>query len=88
MARRSGPAITRADVVDAAIRVLERGGIEALGTKRVAAELGIRTPSLYHHVRGNVLRAEGARVLLLNHPDGSTHARAANQFDPEELVLP
>ena len=32
---------------------------------------------------GKMLRRAGARVLLLHHSDGSTHARAANQFDAE-----
>jgi AcrR family transcriptional regulator len=38
--------------VQAAIRVLEREGHEAMSLHGVAGELGIKAPSLYHHVAG------------------------------------
>lgn len=44
--------LSRDDVVDAAVRVADRGGLERLTLAAVAAELGIRTPSLYNHVSG------------------------------------
>lgn len=50
-----------------------------VGRKIVVGELGM-TPTVTGAV-GARLRAEGARVLLLHHPNGSTHARSANQFD-------
>jgi AcrR family transcriptional regulator len=39
-------------VVDAAGRVADTDGLEALSLARVAAELGVRSPSLYAHVGG------------------------------------
>jgi len=53
MPRRQGPAITRAEVVATAIRLLQSEGPEALGINRVARELGIKPPSLYNHVASN-----------------------------------
>jgi AcrR family transcriptional regulator len=44
--------LSREDVVDAAVRVADRGGPDGLTLAAVAAELGIRTPSLYNHVSG------------------------------------
>lgn len=41
---------TRADVVDAALRVLDAHGLENCSMRRVAAELGVQVSALYHHV--------------------------------------
>jgi AcrR family transcriptional regulator len=82
MGRRSGAALTRDDLVAAAIRVLERRGVDALGTASVASELGIRPPSVYHHFEGNdALRfaaaTEGWRRLLTALPEPSTDGSAS-----------
>jgi AcrR family transcriptional regulator len=50
MARKLG--ITRDDVIETATRLADERGLSALGLSDVAAELRIRTPSLYHHVDG------------------------------------
>lgn len=68
----------------ASVRELERlarapDGL--VGRRVVVGDLG-QSPAVAGEV-GAALRAEGARVLLLHHRDGSTHARAANQFDAE-----
>jgi TetR/AcrR family tetracycline transcriptional repressor len=44
------PALTRDDLVRAALVVLERDGLDALSMRRVAAELGLQAASLYWHV--------------------------------------
>ncbi|WP_433567196.1 TetR/AcrR family transcriptional regulator [Nocardia sp. CA-151230] len=44
------PALSRERVLDAAIRVADRGGAEAITMRRVAQELGVEAMSLYHHV--------------------------------------
>ena len=43
---------SRGDVASAAIAVADAEGIEAVSMRRVAAELGLGTMSLYHYVRG------------------------------------
>ncbi len=52
-------------VVAAAVRVADRDGFEALTLAAVAAEVGVRVPSLYHHVDGlPALRARLRRFAL------------------------
>jgi len=42
--------LTRTDIVQAAARVLQRDGYEALTIRRVAEDLGVKSASLYWHV--------------------------------------
>jgi AcrR family transcriptional regulator len=46
----TAPTSRRAQIVAAARRLLEADGPEALSMRNVAAEIGIRAPSLYEHV--------------------------------------
>lgn len=46
------PGLTPGRVVEAAVAVADREGYEQLTLGRVAAVLGVRTPSLYNHVDG------------------------------------
>jgi AcrR family transcriptional regulator len=50
-------------VVDAAARIADAEGLDAVTLARVAAELGVRPPSLYNHVEGHggLLRALAVR---------------------------
>jgi AcrR family transcriptional regulator len=40
------------DVVVAALQLVETGGAEALSMRKLAAELGVTTTTIYHHVGG------------------------------------
>lgn len=42
--------LTKARVLEAAVRVADRGGVEAITMRKVAQELGVEAMSLYHHV--------------------------------------
>jgi AcrR family transcriptional regulator len=42
--------ITRDDVIDAALALVEHGGPEALSMRKLAAELGVATTTIYWHV--------------------------------------
>ena len=44
--------LDREQVVDAAVAIADADGLEAVTLARVAAELGVRSPSLYNHVDG------------------------------------
>jgi AcrR family transcriptional regulator len=44
--------VTRERLLEAAVALLDEGGFDALTLTAVAAALGVRTPSLYHHVDG------------------------------------
>ena len=66
MGQRRG--LSRAVVVDAAARIADEHGFDALTLGAVAAELGVRPPSLYNHVEGLAglrrdLALEGLREL-------------------------
>lgn len=50
MARRLG--VSRDDVIAAAVRLSDEGGLEALTVAAVADAVGCRPPSVYHHVDG------------------------------------
>jgi TetR/AcrR family tetracycline transcriptional repressor len=43
--------LDRAAIVEAALALLDREGIEGLSTRKLAADLGIRGPSLYWHFK-------------------------------------
>ena len=43
--------LDRAAIVDAALGLLDRDGVDGLSTRKLAAELGIRGPSLYWHFK-------------------------------------
>ena len=45
-------AVTRDDVIQTAIQLLQEVGLDALTLRRLATELGISAPTLYWHVRG------------------------------------
>lgn len=63
---------------------LRSGSAGLVGRRIVVGDLGT-SPMVAGEI-GGALRDEGARVLLLNHPDGSTHARGANQFGAEVYI--
>lgn len=44
--------ISPEDIVDAARRLLEAGGPDAVGMRALARELGVAAPSLYFHIQG------------------------------------
>ena len=46
------PGLTPEGIVDAAAELIDRDGYDQLALGKVAAELGVRTPSLYNHVDG------------------------------------
>ncbi|MFX3622915.1 MAG: WHG domain-containing protein [Ectobacillus sp.] len=62
MARKS---IDKATVLETAVRLADRDGLEQVTLAALAQELGIKTPSLYNHINGmNGLRKELALLGL------------------------
>jgi AcrR family transcriptional regulator len=57
--------LSKAQVVDAAARIADAEGLEAVTVARIATELGIQAPSLYNHVAGrdDLIGALGVRAL-------------------------
>ncbi|MFE0021079.1 TetR/AcrR family transcriptional regulator [Amycolatopsis sp. NPDC059021] len=64
MARPKQALISRDGILRAALRLVDEHGPDALSTNRIAAELGVKGPSLYNHVSGRDEIIEGLRELL------------------------
>lgn len=76
------PVTSRAEILAAARQVIERDGWEKLTVRRLAAEIGIGTTTLYHHVRDR----EDLLVQLLNeHVDQTLPPELSGE--PRERIL-
>ncbi|RBY89213.1 TetR/AcrR family transcriptional regulator [Blastococcus sp. TBT05-19] len=51
MGRRSDLVLTREDIARTALAIIDEEGVGALTVRHLAARLGVRSPSLYNHVR-------------------------------------
>ena len=83
MARPRQALIDRARLVESSLRILDTEGTDALTMQRIAQELGVRAPSLYHHVGGinDVVALLGAHISEAVTVDPEVLARA----DPVEI---
>jgi AcrR family transcriptional regulator len=62
---RTRPPLTRDAVLDAALRVIDRSGLDACTMRAVARELGVEAMSLYWHVDGKDRLLDGVVERLL-----------------------
>lgn len=76
------PVTSRAEILAAARRVIDRDGWEKLTVRRLATELGIGTTTLYHHVRDR----EDLLILLLNEHAGQTPRPALPDAPRDRIV--
>jgi AcrR family transcriptional regulator len=58
--------LNRADIVRATLELLDADGVEQFSTRKLAARLGIKSPSLYSHVKGT----EELFALVIDHVVG------------------
>jgi AcrR family transcriptional regulator len=65
VARPREPILSRRRIVEVAISILDGGGPDALSTRRLAQELGVRAPSLYNHfaTKEEILDAVGDAII-------------------------
>jgi AcrR family transcriptional regulator len=65
VARPRDPILSRRRIVEVAISILDGGGPDALSTRRLAHELGVRAPSLYNHfaTKEEILDAVGDAII-------------------------
>jgi AcrR family transcriptional regulator len=52
VARPTIPLLSRELIVETALGIIDAGGVDALSMRRLAAKLGVRSPSIYHHFAG------------------------------------
>jgi AcrR family transcriptional regulator len=73
-------------VIDAAVSIADRDGLDAVTLARVADSLGVRPPSLYHHVDGRdgLLRAIALRAV--GELTARLQAAALGRAGPEALA--
>lgn len=90
MGRKAGVELD--DVIDVAVSIADRDGLDAATLSAVARELGIKTPSLYNHVAGvdglrRQLAFRGSRMLLdqfqaaIGHRTGAEALREVARVD-------
>lgn len=76
------PVTSRPEILAAARALIDRDGWEKLSVRRLAAELGIGTTTLYHHVRDK----EDLLLLLLNEYAGKI-VRPRLPRDPRQRIV-
>src|SRR5258708_22250925 len=62
---KSGEPLTRRRVVEAALRLLEKGGLEGFSMRKLGALLGVEAMSLYNHVESKQALFDGVIELLI-----------------------
>ena len=65
MARPRRALIERRRVVEAALEIIDRDGLEAISIRRIGKELGVDGTSLYHHFADKDAILHGVRLLVL-----------------------
>ena len=71
------PALTHDRIVDAAVRVADRGGVVGVSMRNVGKELGVEAMSLYHHIANkDALLEHGVLYLRL----GDTRSRVSKNL--------
>jgi AcrR family transcriptional regulator len=73
-------------VVAAAAAVADAEGLEAVTLARVAADLGVKSPSLYNHVAGRDGLVRGVALLGLNDLAAALREAAIGRAGPEALL--
>jgi len=71
--------------VEAAARIADADGLDALTLARVAGELGVRTPSLYNHVGGLDDLRRGVALLGLGELTAALRAAAVGRSGADAL---
>lgn len=66
MPRPSKPLIRRDAVVEASLRIIDTEGLDAFSLPRLARELNVQAPSLYHHFadKAEILRAVARAIVV------------------------
>ncbi|MFC9358363.1 TetR/AcrR family transcriptional regulator [Rhodococcus sp. NPDC057014] len=82
----SGPSVTRADVLDAALTLFAERGYHGTSLKQVAERLDIRTPSLYNHMESKSALLREIVLDTLGHVVSDFERVIAETDDPVERL--
>lgn len=85
MAGKARAGVTRERVIEVAETLIDEVGPDALTLAALAARLGIKTPSLYAHVRGIDDVREGVRVRVLEELADALQHATVGRAGPEAL---
>jgi TetR/AcrR family transcriptional regulator, tetracycline repressor protein len=83
MPRPASPLISHDAVVEASLRIIDREGLDAFSLPRLARELNVAAPSLYHHFadRADILRTVARAIVLATRlPDPAACATWVDWF--------
>jgi AcrR family transcriptional regulator len=72
--------LTREAILDAAIELLDRHGLEAVSMRRLGAAVGVEAMSLYNHVPSKEALFDGIHERILLSLDPPTSARTWQSF--------
>jgi AcrR family transcriptional regulator len=73
-------------VIDAAVAIADRDGLDAVTLARVADALGVRPPSLYHHVSSHDALLRAIALRGLGELTASLQAAGLGRAGPEALA--
>lgn len=65
MARPKHPLIDRREVVEKALEIIDRDGLEAISIRKIGNALGVDGTSLYHHFADKQAILDGVRLLVV-----------------------
>lgn len=72
--------LTRDAILDAAIALLDRHGMDALSMRRLGAALGVEAMSLYNHIPNKAALLDGIHERILRSLEPPAHARSWQAF--------
>ena len=84
MARPKHPLIIRDRVIEAALALIDRDGIDRFSVRALARHLGVSAASLYHHFRDKDEILDGAAALALDTP---RRPRVTARMMPQDEIV-
>ena len=67
----TAPSLSRERIVATALAMIDREGLEAVTTRRLADELGVQAPSLYNHIRSKEALLDAVAESVFEEVDAS-----------------
>src|SRR5687767_2380809 len=72
--------LSRDGILDAAVDLLDRHGMEGLSMRRLGSALGVEAMSLYNHIPSKSALLDGIHERILMSLDPPAHARSWQSF--------